>query len=64
LVDRYVEEWEKIVWRTGRWIDFKNDYKTMDLKFMESVWWVFAQLYNKGLVYKGFKVSLEYLALY
>jgi isoleucyl-tRNA synthetase len=64
LVDRYVEEWEKIVWRTGRWIDFKNDYKTMDLKFMESVWWVFAQLYNKGLVYKGFKVSLEYFVLY
>ncbi|GAV69921.1 tRNA-synt_1 domain-containing protein/Anticodon_1 domain-containing protein [Cephalotus follicularis] len=56
IVTRYVEEWEKVVTRTGRWIDFKNDYKTMDLNFMESVWWVFAQLYNKGLVYKGFKV--------
>ncbi|GKV06154.1 hypothetical protein SLEP1_g18078 [Rubroshorea leprosula] len=56
IVTRYVEEWEKIVTRTGRWIDFKNDYKTMDLKFMESVWWVFAQLYEKGLVYRGFKV--------
>ncbi|XVF59729.1 hypothetical protein PTKIN_Ptkin07bG0299100 [Pterospermum kingtungense] len=56
IVTRYVEEWETIVTRTGRWIDFKNDYKTMDLKFMESVWWVFAQLYEKGLVYKGFKV--------
>ncbi|KAK4566798.1 hypothetical protein RGQ29_002877 [Quercus rubra] len=56
IVTRYVEEWEKIVWRTGRWIDFKNGYKTMDLSFMESVWWVFAQLYEKDLVYKGFKV--------
>ncbi|XP_050235398.1 isoleucine--tRNA ligase, cytoplasmic [Mercurialis annua] len=56
IVTRYVGEWEKIVTRTGRWIDFKNDYKTMDLKFMESVWWVFAQLFDKGLVYKGFKV--------
>lgn len=57
IVTRYVGEWEKIITRTGRWIDFKNDYKTMDLKFMESVWWVFSQLYEKGLVYKGFKVS-------
>ncbi|KAF7827269.1 isoleucine--tRNA ligase, cytoplasmic [Senna tora] len=56
IVTRYVEEWEKVITRTGRWIDFKNDYKTMDLKFMESVWWVFAQLYEKGLVYKSFKV--------
>ncbi|KAK7312173.1 hypothetical protein VNO77_35842 [Canavalia gladiata] len=56
IVTRYVTEWENIITRTGRWIDFKNDYKTMDLKFMESVWWVFAQLYAKNLVYKGFKV--------
>ncbi|KAF7822569.1 isoleucine--tRNA ligase, cytoplasmic [Senna tora] len=56
IVTRYVEEWEKVITRTGRWIDFKNDYKTMDLNFMESVWWVFAQLYEKGLVYKSFKV--------
>ncbi|KAL5726224.1 isoleucine--tRNA ligase [Ranunculus cassubicifolius] len=56
IVTRYVEEWEKTVTRMGRWIDFKNDYKTMDLKYMESVWWVFAQLYEKGLVYQGFKV--------
>ena len=41
---------------TGRWIDFKNDYKTLDTKFMESVWWVFKQIYEKGLVYRGFKV--------
>ncbi|KAK2986143.1 hypothetical protein RJ640_030688 [Escallonia rubra] len=56
IVTRYVQEWEKVVARTGRWIDFKNDYKTMDLKYMESVWWVFGQLFEKGLVYKGFKV--------
>lgn len=57
IVTRHVGEWENVISRTGRWIDFRNDYKTMDLKFMESVWWVFAQVYEKGLVYKGFKVS-------
>ena len=41
----------------GRWIDFKNDYKTMYPWYMESIWWVFKQLYDKGLVYKCFKVS-------
>ncbi|KAG7552624.1 Methionyl/Valyl/Leucyl/Isoleucyl-tRNA synthetase anticodon-binding [Arabidopsis thaliana x Arabidopsis arenosa] len=56
IVTRYVGEWEKVITRTGRWIDFKNDYKTMDLPFMESVWWVFAQLWDKNLVYRGFKV--------
>ncbi|KAL7598546.1 hypothetical protein Lser_V15G23401 [Lactuca serriola] len=56
IVTRYVGEWEKVITRTGRWIDFKNDYKTMDLNFMESVWWVFSQLFKKNLVYRGFKV--------
>lgn len=56
IVDRYSSEWEKIVSRMGRWIDFKNDYKTMYPEFMESVWWVFKQLHSKGLVYRGFKV--------
>ncbi|KAG6500965.1 hypothetical protein ZIOFF_040828 [Zingiber officinale] len=56
IVTHYVNEWEETITRTGRWIDFKNDYKTMDLKFMESVWWVFAQLWKKELVYRGFKV--------
>ncbi|KAL8144763.1 hypothetical protein AgCh_003100 [Apium graveolens] len=56
FVTQYVGEWEKVVTRTGWWIDFKNDYKTMDLKFMESVWWAFSQLHQKGLVYRGFKV--------
>ena len=40
----------------GRWIDFKNDYKTLDPTFMETVWWVFKQLWDKDLVFKGFKV--------
>lgn len=56
IVMRYSSEWVKIVKRMGRWIDFENDYKTMYPQFMESVWWVFQQLYNKNLVYKGFKV--------
>lgn len=56
IVMRYAAEWETIVGRAGRWIDFKNDYKTLNLSFMESVWWVFKQLDLKGLVYRGFKV--------
>jgi isoleucyl-tRNA synthetase len=56
IVTKYVSEWEAVVTRSGRWIDFKNGYKTMDLNFMESVWWVFAQLWEKDLIYKGFKV--------
>ena len=44
--------------RIGRWIDFENDYKTLDPTFMESVWWVFGELYKKGLVYRGFKVRM------
>ncbi|KAF4752112.1 hypothetical protein FOZ62_018221, partial [Perkinsus olseni] len=56
IVTRYTKEWRDIVTRFGRWIDFDNDYKTMDRNFMESVWWVFKQLYNKGLVYRAFRV--------
>jgi isoleucyl-tRNA synthetase len=56
IVQRYTGEWRKTVTRLGRWIDFDNDYKTMDPNFMESVWWVFSQLYEKGLVYRGWKV--------
>ncbi|BDA43238.1 Isoleucine-tRNA ligase, cytoplasmic [Coccomyxa sp. Obi] len=56
IVMRYSKEWEKTVKRIGRWIDFENDYKTLDPTFMESVWWVFGELYKKGLVYRGFKV--------
>lgn len=56
IVLRYAEEWKSIVARFGRWVDFSNTYKTMDTPFMESVWWVFSELYKKGLVYKGYKV--------
>ncbi len=50
------EVWEAITRRIGRWVDFEDDYKTMDPDFMESVWWVFKQLWDKELVYKAFKV--------
>ena len=53
---KYVDEWRRTVTRVGRWVDFDNDYKTMDVSFMESVWWVFAELWKKGLVTKGHRV--------
>jgi isoleucyl-tRNA synthetase len=53
---KYTAEWERIVGRLGRWVDFENDYKTMDLTFMESIWWVFGQLWEKGLIYEDFRV--------
>ncbi|KAL1007813.1 hypothetical protein UPYG_G00091930 [Umbra pygmaea] len=56
IVMRYATEWETSVTRMGRWIDFRNDYKTLYPWFMETVWWVFKQLYDKGLVYRGVKV--------
>jgi len=56
IVLRYTEEWKKTVNRMGRWVDFDKTYKTMDLKFMESVWWVFKQIYDQELIYEGFKV--------
>jgi isoleucyl-tRNA synthetase len=56
IVQRYTAEWETTVTRLGRWIDFKNDYKTLDPEFMESVWWVFKSMFDKGLVYRGYKV--------
>lgn len=56
IVLRYSNEWKKTVDRTGRFVDFSQTYKTMDPTFMESVWWVFKQLFDKGLIYEGFKV--------
>ena len=56
IVQRYVGEWESTVERFGRWVDFKGGYRTMDRDFMESVWWVFKQLYEKDLVYRSFRV--------
>ena len=52
---KYAGEWKKTVRRMGRWVDMENDYKTMDLSYMESVWWVFKELYKKDLIYKGHK---------
>ncbi len=52
----YVDEWKKTVNRMGRWVDMENDYKTMDRDFMESVWWVYKSMYDKGLIYEGYKV--------
>lgn len=51
----YADDWKKIVPRMGRFVDMDDDYKTMDSSYTESVWWVFAQLHKKGLVYEGFK---------
>ncbi len=56
IVLRYTSDWRKIVERMGRWADMDNDYKTMNPEFMESVWWVFEELWKKGLVYQGKKV--------
>ena len=53
---RYTSEWERYVTRQARWVDFSNDYKTMDLSYMESVMWAFSQLYQKGLLYEGYRV--------
>ncbi|HAV11606.1 MAG TPA: isoleucine--tRNA ligase [Candidatus Moranbacteria bacterium] len=51
----YVEEWKKVIGRLGRWADMENSYKTMDLSYMESIWWVFKQLWDKGLIYEGYR---------
>ncbi len=51
----YVKEWRKVIERLGRWINMDNAYHTMDLDFMESVWWGFKQLWDKGLIYEGCK---------
>ncbi|HPC37772.1 MAG TPA: isoleucine--tRNA ligase [Exilispira sp.] len=56
IVLRYTSEWERIINRSGRWVDFKNAYKTMDPLYMESIWWVFKTLWDKGLIYEGFKI--------
>jgi isoleucyl-tRNA synthetase len=56
IVQRFTAEWEKTITRIGRWVDFRNDYKTMDPSFMESVWWVMQQLWQKDLIYRGVKV--------
>ncbi|HEY0697765.1 MAG TPA: isoleucine--tRNA ligase [Micromonospora sp.] len=52
----YTQDWERYVTRQARWVDFANDYKTLDLDYMESVMWAFKTLHDKGLVYEGFRV--------
>lgn len=51
----YVAEWKKVIGRFGRWADMEHPYKTMDRDFMESVWWVFKELWDKGLVYESYR---------
>ena len=53
---KYTDEWQAYVTRQARWVDFENDYKTLDITFMESVLWAFSTLYNKGLAYEGYRV--------
>ncbi|MFT4084406.1 MAG: isoleucine--tRNA ligase [Nocardioides sp.] len=55
-VMKYADEWRAYVTRQARWVDFDNDYKTLNPSYMESVVWAFKQLYDKGLVYQGFRV--------
>jgi isoleucyl-tRNA synthetase len=50
---RYVKEWRQTITRLGRWVDFDNDYKTMNSDYMESIWWVMKSLWDKGLLYEG-----------
>ena len=53
---RYTSEWQRYVTRQARWVDFENDYKTLDTPYMESVMWAFRTLWDKGLIYEGFRV--------
>ncbi len=55
---RFDTEWEKVIRRIGRWVDFKHSYKTMDFSYMESVWWSFKTMWEKGHVYEGKRVIL------
>ncbi|GAA0992452.1 isoleucine--tRNA ligase [Subtercola frigoramans] len=55
-VMQYAGEWQEYVTRQARWVDFENDYKTLDISYMESVIWAFKQLHDKGLAYEGFRV--------
>ncbi len=56
IVLRFTSEWKRTVLRMGRWVEFDKTYHTMDRSFMESVWWVFSEIWKKGLVYEGYKV--------
>lgn len=61
IVLRYTKEWRTIMTRAGRWVDFDNDYKTMEADYMESIWWVVKRLWDEGLIYEGYYI-LPYCA--
>ncbi len=56
IVLRFTQEWQEVITRIGRWVDFDNDYKTMNPAYMETIWWVFKTLYEKDLIYRDYKV--------
>ena len=56
IVLRFTSQWKKTITRMGRWVDFDNGYRTMDKDYMESIWWVFKTLYDKGLIYQGYNI--------
>ena len=56
IVLRYTKEWENTINRMGRWVDWENGYRTMDTNYMESIWWVFKSLYEKGFIYEGYNI--------
>jgi isoleucyl-tRNA synthetase len=58
MIMMFDEEWRKIIERIGRWVDMDDQYRTMDTEFIESVWWGLGELWNKGLVYKGYRISM------
>ena len=51
----YTKEWEQLLKRIGRWVDFEESYATLDNNYMESIWWVFSQIWKKDMVYQGYK---------
>jgi len=56
IVLRYTGEWKATINRMGRWVDFEHGYRTMDTDYMETIWWVFKTLYEKGLIYEGYNI--------
>jgi isoleucyl-tRNA synthetase len=56
IVLRYTAEWKATINRMGRWVDFENGYRTMDTSYMETIWWIFATLHKRGLIYEGYNI--------
>ncbi|WP_332448387.1 isoleucine--tRNA ligase [Sphaerochaeta sp.] len=56
IVLRYTSEWQSTINRMGRWVDWEHGYRTMDTNYMESIWWVFKTLYEKGFIYEGYNI--------